>query len=297
MRQTGININQKYRQETRYNYLKNSDFGCCTFAGKERGSETGFSYFGARYYDSDLMTGWLSVDPMADKYPSLSPYAYCGWNPVKLVDPDGKEIHLTFSTYVKGVNTSKELKRIIDGGLGGQFEAIYTKNSNGSYKLSLRATNNGGDITKLTDQQRDFYVELSNIINGEKIAKVDVVYGSRDVAIGSYTNNAIDVADIDQFDNLGEGLCTKQGKLIHELVEQYYKADNGIVKGSDKNYNEAHYYNGIPSENKINRSYRKDLSPIRSKYTQSYTDKKGHKTEYTYNSKDPILKVSKYIKN
>ncbi|MBR5783932.1 MAG: hypothetical protein IKY43_02055, partial [Bacteroidales bacterium] len=47
------------------------------FTGKERDSETGFSYFGARYYDSDLMTGWLSVDPMADKYPGLSPYAYC----------------------------------------------------------------------------------------------------------------------------------------------------------------------------------------------------------------------------
>ena len=63
-----------------------------TFAGKERDSETGFSYFGARYYDSDLMTGWLSVDPLADKYPSLSPYAYCAWNPVKLVDPDGRKI-------------------------------------------------------------------------------------------------------------------------------------------------------------------------------------------------------------
>ena len=60
--------------------------------GKERDSETGFSYFGARYYDSDILTGWLSVDPMADKYPGLSPYAYCAWNPVKLVDPDGEEI-------------------------------------------------------------------------------------------------------------------------------------------------------------------------------------------------------------
>ena len=63
-----------------------------TFTGKERDSETGLSYFGARYYDSDLMTGWLSVDPLADKYPSLSPYAYCGWNPIKLVDPDGRMI-------------------------------------------------------------------------------------------------------------------------------------------------------------------------------------------------------------
>ncbi|MBR5832614.1 MAG: hypothetical protein IKY79_08390 [Bacteroidales bacterium] len=67
-----------------------------TFTGKERDSETGFSYFGARYYDSDLMTGWLSVDPMADKYPGLSPYAYCGWNPVKLVDPDGREIRIYY---------------------------------------------------------------------------------------------------------------------------------------------------------------------------------------------------------
>jgi RHS repeat-associated protein len=55
-------------------------------------AETGFSYFGARYYDSDLMTGWLSVDPMADKYPNLSTYNYCAWNPVRLVDPDGRKI-------------------------------------------------------------------------------------------------------------------------------------------------------------------------------------------------------------
>ena len=41
------------------------------------------------------MTMWLSVDPMADKYPSVSPYAYCAWNPVKLVDPDGREIDIS----------------------------------------------------------------------------------------------------------------------------------------------------------------------------------------------------------
>ena len=45
-----------------------------------------------RYMDYELMTMWLSVDPMADKYPGISPYAYCAWNPVKLVDPDGREI-------------------------------------------------------------------------------------------------------------------------------------------------------------------------------------------------------------
>ena len=47
------------------------------FTGKERDKETGYGYFGARYMDHELTTMWLSVDPMADKYPSISPYAYC----------------------------------------------------------------------------------------------------------------------------------------------------------------------------------------------------------------------------
>jgi RHS repeat-associated protein len=86
-----------------------------TFSGKEKDAETGYGYvkklrffsslafgnekqvfhyahclrrFGARYYDSGLSI-WLSVDPMSDKYPSMSPYNYCANNPVMLVDPDG----------------------------------------------------------------------------------------------------------------------------------------------------------------------------------------------------------------
>ena len=61
------------------------------FSGKEKDAETGYGYFGARYMDHELMTMWLSIDPMADKYPSISPYAYCAWNPVKMVDPNGME--------------------------------------------------------------------------------------------------------------------------------------------------------------------------------------------------------------
>ena len=46
---------------------------------------------GSRYYHSDLSI-WLSIDPMSDKYPSLSPYNYCADNPVRLIDPNGEEI-------------------------------------------------------------------------------------------------------------------------------------------------------------------------------------------------------------
>ena len=87
------------------------DFQCCSFTGKERDEETGYGYFGARYMDHELMTSWLSVDPMSDRYPSISPYAYCAWNPVKLVDPNGREIF-----YKEGDNYY-----------------VYKKNSNGEY--------------------------------------------------------------------------------------------------------------------------------------------------------------------
>ena len=61
------------------------------FNGKEKDDETGYSYYGARYY-TDRLSIWLSVDPLADKYPHLSPYAYCANNPVMYVDPTGMEV-------------------------------------------------------------------------------------------------------------------------------------------------------------------------------------------------------------
>ena len=57
--------------------------------GKEKDEETGYGYFGARYMDHELLTSFISIDRYASKYPSISPYAYCAWNPIKLIDPSG----------------------------------------------------------------------------------------------------------------------------------------------------------------------------------------------------------------
>ena len=35
---------------------------------------------------------FVTIDPMAEKYPSISPYAYCAGNPVRYVDKDGKDV-------------------------------------------------------------------------------------------------------------------------------------------------------------------------------------------------------------
>ena len=60
------------------------------FTGKERDAETDYDYFGARYYAS-ICPYWISVDPLADYKPQINPYAYCSWNPIVNIDPDGCE--------------------------------------------------------------------------------------------------------------------------------------------------------------------------------------------------------------
>ena len=148
-----------------FGHLQHIDFQCLfscknalTFTGKEKDSETGFYYFGARYYDPSLSGLFLSVDPMADKYPSISPYAYCAWNPVKLVDPDGKEFSEEMEKNVKIIEAFCQEKIA---------------------KLTALSQESG-----LSERQQDDLTELQNTMaeiksmRDDKTTFYDVQYGS-----------------------------------------------------------------------------------------------------------------------
>ena len=60
------------------------------FNAKELDEETGMYYYGARYYEPRLSL-WISVDPKAEKFSNMSPYAFCNDNPIFYVDIDGFE--------------------------------------------------------------------------------------------------------------------------------------------------------------------------------------------------------------
>jgi RHS repeat-associated protein len=59
------------------------------YTGYRLDEETGLHYAGARYYMSALGR-FGSIDPLADDYPSHSPYHYAANNPIRMADPTGK---------------------------------------------------------------------------------------------------------------------------------------------------------------------------------------------------------------
>lgn len=70
------------------------------FQGKEFNMMHGLRWHdhGARFADNTILR-WTTMDPLCEKYYDTSPYVFCGNNPLKYVDPNGKKIK-----FAKGVS-------------------------------------------------------------------------------------------------------------------------------------------------------------------------------------------------
>ena len=296
MQKPSTNITSKYSQKTHYNYAKNSVFfasNCSPllcyrsvttaltaqipaetlsqthrvcFIRKERDSETGFSYFGARYYDSDLMTGWLSVDPMADKYPSLSPYAYCHNNPIKLIDPDGKKdkpFRFLIDKYVSiilGTETPIEYK----GRTHPNFENAYNchsyawHDSKGDINPGNKAcypdipTQNGVPLSKWDNNPADDIIEQGAIqldVNDNNIPGDRVIYyfdANKDgiYTDGEYISHSAIVKAVDKngcttlvISKMGDGGISEN----HPRAPKFYKKDTDPCSGKTGKLSRAYF--------------------------------------------------------
>ena len=122
------------------------------FNAKEFDAETGNYYYGARYYDPKWSL-WLSVDPFFAKYPTLSPYAYVANNPIKYIDPNGKEIVIRGSdgktiTYSQSMNYDGNDKFI--GEVVNQLNNIYSVEQGGKVLDYMVSDNQVFTITNET---------------------------------------------------------------------------------------------------------------------------------------------------
>ncbi len=74
-----------------YNTDVNDDYHPYGYNGKEESNHLGLSTldFGARNYEP-WIGRWMNVDPLAEEFPSWSPYNFKMNNPLRYVDPDGR---------------------------------------------------------------------------------------------------------------------------------------------------------------------------------------------------------------
>ena len=184
---------------------------CYTFSAKEKDSETGLSYFGSRYYSSDLSI-WLSVDPMSDKYPSLSPYSYCANNPVKLVDPYGEEVVILLGEFMKESDRQNALNDL--------------RNAAPNLKLELKGNNlivgdGGAAKTKYEKQLANAIssTEVKSVITLELTEATGSYYGT-DLIDGQYvSNNSVNPYKTNELEkNTGS---VRGCGLMHEITEGY----------------------------------------------------------------------------
>jgi len=137
-----------------------------TFSGKEKDVETGYGYFGARYYDSGLSI-WLSVDPMSDKYPSMSPYNYCANNPVILVDPDGRKIYPTVNFMKSNYWTAHKYLLNNNQNYSNALDLFITSNNYNIYYSTAEMYGKGGNTSYeyYTNNGRTTHIESDESYN------------------------------------------------------------------------------------------------------------------------------------
>ena len=166
------------------------------FNGKELDEETGLYYYGARYMQP-VASIWYGIDPLTEKYPDVSAYAYCMGNPVKLVDDDGKKVYL-FATQLPMDDNYKWAKFLLQPathtfivvtnkeGNPIRYAAYGPKNDNAFGTDRLKECHYNQDINVYTDYfnsktnkylKKAFEIETPNGLTEEQFDKkvIDVI--------------------------------------------------------------------------------------------------------------------------
>ena len=123
------------------------------FTGKERDAETELDYFGARYYGSKIGR-FTTVDPVYTWRENLldpqrwNRYAYARNNPLRYVDPDGRETVL-----LQGGRTSDNVFGHVAIGINGQVFSFGTNYSNRAQGVQDWGTSQEGYLAAQSDRR------------------------------------------------------------------------------------------------------------------------------------------------
>ena len=201
-------------------------------------------------YNSALSI-WLSVDPLADKYPSTSPYTYCGNNPIVLKDPDGRTLEIgdnqQSTNDIKSIVAKHHRERIVIQ------NGIVSVNTDGLTKDAIENDAGLSLINRMVNADEHYYyeacdyalclnstgkrqiIELSNpnlkgCINAS-VNGFDCFNRHSQLPMEGFDGQVI-IAEHGSFRN--GNLDIRSSVVFHELGENYFKTTFGM------NYQAAH---------------------------------------------------------
>ena len=137
-------------------------------------------FFGARTMYA-IMNRFNQMDPLCEKYYSVSPYAYCGNNPVNRIDSNGKDwIVANGSCYYIWRNDITSKSEIPDGfRYVGANDADILMDLGLDYSLSERSTNKIGLIASDVESGRYVISHMANVKErSNALIDVDVSYNN-----------------------------------------------------------------------------------------------------------------------
>ncbi|MDY3852539.1 MAG: RHS repeat-associated core domain-containing protein [Prevotella sp.] len=131
------------------------------FNAKEFDEETGLYYYRARYYDPRLSL-WMSTDPLEEKYPNISSYDYCMNNPVKFIDPDGKELKLAGNRQQR-IKILTYLQKLTNDKLGVRQDGTVIIMKTGVRNTNKKLTTGTELISNIVKSDKQMTIEIGKI--------------------------------------------------------------------------------------------------------------------------------------
>jgi RHS repeat-associated protein len=236
------------------------------FNAKELDDETGNYYYGARYYNPKWST-WLSVDPLVEKYPAISPYTYVANNPINAIDPDGREIII--------LGSRKYRKRVL-----GELKKLAKSGNAGSYQYQMAIKSKKKFVIFDPKNENDHAVLLN--------------YGGNYETLGfdlNQMNDNLDTANGHEGEELEQNAQTILG---HELAHFNSDQDGYVIDEKGYSLFGADEVNAVEIENMI----RKDLGlKLRTHYSGiRVIGKKIKERKYKYKGGYDLIEKVNYGK-
>ena len=182
--------------------------------GKEWVDMEGLGWYDntARFHDA-ILCRFTTPDPLAEKYPDLSPYSHCANNPLTYVDPTGMEFSETAEKYATILQMYATALLYINNGLGNNF-----LNENAVTELTQVVD----EINTLreSDQLYDV-VEDNSLGNFKGEVRTNTKNGSIELALGDL-NVSIDL-------------------VAHEF-KHLYQFETGLISLTDKGQPRQSYF-------------------------------------------------------